>query len=261
MSLGLRVRWCRWLSQRQVLRSVRWWPRSCPEPGSARCSRWTWPRSPSLQEAVAGSGCGDSGRAGSGHRGGGAAPSPCAGRKSRSIVRCCSRCRSRWPCGHSSSSSARHGHGLVAWVSRGRLIITCHLCYMGRARHLELRVPVLVPPLLRFARAWETHTPLGISFICEENHLPQAGGTARRRVPGEGRWEVSHRPPKVPTHCSESHLILSDETKLCPGVPDTTHADVCLGNVSSLAHDLGCFHHQHLILSRKVPCQGTRMGV
>lgn len=100
---GLRVRCCRWLSQRQVLRSARWLLRSCPVLGLARCNRQTWLTS--LQEAVAGSGCGDSGHAGSGHRGGGAAPSPYVGRKSRSIVRYCSRCRSRWLCGHSSSSS------------------------------------------------------------------------------------------------------------------------------------------------------------
>lgn len=36
---GFRVRWCRWLSQRRASRSVRWWPRSCPELGWARCSR------------------------------------------------------------------------------------------------------------------------------------------------------------------------------------------------------------------------------
>lgn len=110
-SLGLRVRWCQWLSQRRVLRSVRWLRRSCPEPGLAHCSRWTWLRSPSLQEAVAGSGYGDSGHAGSGHKGGGAAPSPCAGRKTHSIVQYCSHCRSHWLYGHSSSSSARQGKG------------------------------------------------------------------------------------------------------------------------------------------------------
>lgn len=121
-NLGLRVHWCRWQSQRQVLRSVRWLPRSCPGLGLAHCSRWTWLRSPSLQEAKAGSGRGDSGHAGSGHRGGGAAPSPCAGRKSRSTGQCCNHCKSRWLCGHSSSSSARHtgmvsGLHLVGQVS------------------------------------------------------------------------------------------------------------------------------------------------
>lgn len=132
MSLGLRVHWCQWLSQRQVLRSVRWLPRSCPGLDLAHCSRRTWLRSPSLQESVAGSGCGDSGHAGSGHRGGGAAPSPCAGRKNRSIVRYCSRCRSRWLCGHSSSNSARHRHRLIAWILWDGLVITCHLhCRRG----------------------------------------------------------------------------------------------------------------------------------
>lgn len=152
VSLGLRVRWCRRLSQRQALRSARWWPRSCPGPGLVHCSRQTWLRSPFLQEAVGGSGRGDSGRAGSGHRGGGAAPSPYADRKSRSIVRCCSRCTSHWLCGHSSSSSARHRHQLFAWISWSRLVITCHLlCRTGGALYgesvaLERHIPASTVP-------------------------------------------------------------------------------------------------------------------
>lgn len=127
---GLRVRCCRWLSQRRVLRSARWLLRSCPALGLVRCNRQIWLTS--LQEAVAGFGCGDSGCAGSGHRGGGAAPSPYVGRRSRSIERYCSRCRSRWLCGHSSSSSARHRYRLVAWILWGRLVITRHLpCRRG----------------------------------------------------------------------------------------------------------------------------------
>lgn len=142
MSLGLRVHWCRWLSQRQVLRSVRWLQRSCPGLGLAHCNRRTWLTS--LQGAVAGSGCGDSGRAGSGHRGDGAAPSPYAGRKSRSTGRYCSRCRSRWLCGHSSSSSARHRHWLVAWILWGKLVITCHLHCTRQGLELHTPVPLLL---------------------------------------------------------------------------------------------------------------------
>lgn len=49
------------------------------------------------------------GPAGSGRTCGGASPSPCAGRRSRSSVLRCSRCTSRWPCAHSSSSSGLGG--------------------------------------------------------------------------------------------------------------------------------------------------------
>lgn len=48
------------------------------------------------------------GPAGSDRRHGGASPSPCAGRKSRSNAPCCSRCTSHWPYDHSSSSSDGH---------------------------------------------------------------------------------------------------------------------------------------------------------
>lgn len=161
------------------MRSARWLPRSCPGLDLARCSRRTGLRSPSLQEAVAGSGCGDSGHAGSGHRGGGGAPNPYAGRKSRSIVRYCSRCRSHWLCGHSSSSSARHRHPLAARVLGGRLVITCHLhCKTagGAVRGesgLWSRAHLCLPCLYCYLRS---EFP---SSVQQENYLSWADGTVR----------------------------------------------------------------------------------
>lgn len=134
-SLWLRVHWHRWLSQRQVLRNVRWWLRSCPGLGWAHCSQQTW-LNPALQGAVTGSGCGDCGHADSGHRGGGAAPSPCAGRRNHSSEQYCSHCTSHWLFGHSSSSSARHRHQLVAGDILRVRFATSHL--HGRARVVEL---------------------------------------------------------------------------------------------------------------------------
>lgn len=49
------------------------------------------------------------GLAGSGRTRGGASPSPCAGRRSRSSGPRCSHCTSRWPCARSSSSSGCEG--------------------------------------------------------------------------------------------------------------------------------------------------------
>lgn len=49
------------------------------------------------------------GPAGSVRTHGGASPSPCAGRRSRSSGPRCNRCMSRWPCAHNSSSSGGEG--------------------------------------------------------------------------------------------------------------------------------------------------------
>lgn len=98
-----RARSCLWLSRTPAWRSARWWPRSSPGLGWG-CHRGSWLQLPPGPWAGPGA-C--SGRAGSAHRCGGASPSPCAGRRSRSTGRCCSRCTSRWLCGRSSSSSAR----------------------------------------------------------------------------------------------------------------------------------------------------------
>lgn len=57
------------------------------------------------------------GPAGSGRTRGGASPSPCAGRRSRSTVLHCSRCTSRWPCAHSSSSSGLGGGDGQGWAT------------------------------------------------------------------------------------------------------------------------------------------------
>lgn len=138
-----------------------------------RCSRRTGLRSPSLQEAGVGSGQGDSGRAGSGHRGGDAAPNPYAGRKSRSIVRCCSHCRFHWLCGHSSSSSARHRHRSAAGI-------------------LGACLPSRASSSAEEARPWErglwSCMPLCLyclpcccflfTSVFQENYLPWAAGTA-----------------------------------------------------------------------------------
>lgn len=91
------------LSPRPGWRSARWSPMSSRGPG--------WPRRPgSWWRRLLGPWAGPaacSGHAALGHRCGGASPSPCAGRRSRSTGRCCSRCMSRWLCDRSSSSSAR----------------------------------------------------------------------------------------------------------------------------------------------------------
>lgn len=54
------------------------------------------------------------GPAGSVRTHGGASPSPCAGRRSRSSGPRCNRCTSRWPCAHNSSSSGGEG-GRSGW--------------------------------------------------------------------------------------------------------------------------------------------------
>lgn len=213
VSLGLRVRWCRWLSQRPVWRSVRWLPRSCPGLDWGRCSRRTGLRSPSLQEAGVGSGCGDSGRAGSGHRGGDAAPNPYAGRKSRSIVRCCSHCRFHWLCGHSSSSSARHRHRSAAGILGGMLAITCQLlCRRGggavwgeRGRWSCTPLCLCCLPCCCFL----------FTSVSQENCLPWAAGTATR-----GNVKTCTRHCSAGASPAEGNnssfcfiLILSDQTK------------------------------------------------
>lgn len=144
-------------------------PRSCPGLDWGRCSQRTGLRSPALQEAGAGSGCGDSGRAGSGHRGGGAAPNPYAGRKSHSIVRCCSHCRFRWLCGHSSSSSARHRHWSAGGILGGTLVISCsaeEAAGLWGVWALELHTPVPVPPALLLRSLY---------FLCVTEKLPALG--------------------------------------------------------------------------------------
>lgn len=90
--------------------------RSSSLPGPRR--GWNWSRPPRLagrepreaqlgrksppRQKIGGSG-------GSVHRRGDASPNLCAGRRSRSSAQCCIRCRSRWPCARSSSSSAGEG--------------------------------------------------------------------------------------------------------------------------------------------------------
>ena len=54
------------------------------------------------------------GPAGSVRTHGGASPSPCAGKRSRSSGLRCNRCMSRWPCAHNSSSSGGEG-GRSGW--------------------------------------------------------------------------------------------------------------------------------------------------
>lgn len=134
VSLGLRVRWCRWLSQRLVWRSVRWLPRSCPGldwgpmqsadraeeplPPGSRGRLWLWGLWPCRFQAQA------------------VMPLPILMLAERAAVavRCCSHCRFHWLCGHSSSSSARHRHRSAAGILGGMLAITCQLTLQRRGR-------------------------------------------------------------------------------------------------------------------------------
>lgn len=108
-------------------RTGRWSPKSSREPGWAHC-QGSWQQRLLIglwAEPVA---C--SGRAGLGHRFGGASPSPCAGRRSRSTGRCCSRCMSRSLCDRSSSNSARPKtpHLKMGLVSKScRMVLTQQL--------------------------------------------------------------------------------------------------------------------------------------
>lgn len=133
-------------------RSGRWLPKSSRGLGW-ECRRGSW--RPIGRRAEPGA-C--SGRAGLARRFGGASPSPCAGRRSRSTGRCCSRCTSRWLCDRSSSNSARPKtpHFKTGLVSKSCRTVLTQQLWRGlliplwpRFSNIKMSNPS-VPPISQF---------------------------------------------------------------------------------------------------------------